>query len=94
MLIETVNDCAGTIAAMGDRMKPCTLLMEMQKGLATLENSFFKKRKKTKEEEEEKKEEGGKGEGSYHIAKHLCPEVFVLKKCVYVPIHKAVCETA
>lgn len=36
-------------------MKSCTLLREMQKGLTTLENSFFKKREKKRRKKQRKK---------------------------------------
>lgn len=36
-------------------MKSRTLLREMQKGLATLENSFFKKREKKRRKKQRKK---------------------------------------
>lgn len=36
-------------------MKSCTLLREMHKGLATLENSFFKKREKKRRKKQRKK---------------------------------------
>lgn len=49
------KDCAGTIAAMGDRMKSRTLLREMQKGLTTLENSFFKKKREKKRRKKQRK---------------------------------------
>lgn len=46
MRILKLLDCGETAASVGVRIKSCTLLMEMQKGLVTWENSFFKKKKK------------------------------------------------
>lgn len=47
-----------TAVAIGDRINSCVLLMEMRKGMAMLENSFFKKGKRRVRRRKDKRRRG------------------------------------